>query len=331
MREPAMRDEQAGFTLVELMIALVIFSVAVAGILSVAVSLTNGFREQRQAIAAQDAVRSPLDMIADALRQVSPGVSDPSKVYDTSTCTQGAVTVINSSTGPDTLDIIYAAGGVVTTATAASTQAGTTLPVVSGANFAVGDYAMITNFSEGYVVQLTAVTATSITYGTNGCGYTWSFSYSSTDQQPVVIRVQHARFTVANDTTNNNMPTLFMDADSTGTVHSNEPLAEGIEDMQVAVGVDTDSLNGIVEGSPASASDEWYGNHASDVAFSGTTQIARAVRVTLIARTTNAQMGNLNTYTKPAAEDRTAASANDQYRRRVLRTVVDIRNASGSP
>lgn len=325
------RDDEAGFTLVELMISLVIFAVAVAGILSVAVSLTNGFREQRQAIAAQDAVRSPIDMIADALRQVSPGVSDPTKVYDVSTCTQGAISVVNSSTGADVLDIIYAAGGVVTSATAASTQAGTTLPVVNATSFAVGDYALITDFSSGYVVRLTNVTATSITYATAGCGYSWSFGYNPVQQQqPIVIRVQHARFSIADDPVTN-VPTLYMDADSTGTAHSEEPLAEGIEDMQIAIGVDVDNLNGIVEGSPAMASDEWFGNDASDALFSPTTQIARAVRVTLVARTTSGQMGNQNTYTKPAAEDRTAASANDQYRRRVLRTVVDIRNASGSP
>ena len=42
------RRSQRGFTLIELMISLVLFSFAVAGVLSVAVSLANGLREHRR-------------------------------------------------------------------------------------------------------------------------------------------------------------------------------------------------------------------------------------------------------------------------------------------
>ncbi len=68
----AARREQAGFTLVELMISLVLFSFAVAGVLAVAVSMSQGFREQRAAVEAEGAVRVPLDFIGDAIRQSSP-------------------------------------------------------------------------------------------------------------------------------------------------------------------------------------------------------------------------------------------------------------------
>jgi len=49
--------QQRGFTLVELMVSLVIFSIAIAGILSVAVSMANNNREQRYAIAMEDNAR----------------------------------------------------------------------------------------------------------------------------------------------------------------------------------------------------------------------------------------------------------------------------------
>src|SRR5712671_6050324 len=71
----APRRSEAGFTLVELMISLVIFSFVIAGILSVAVAMTQGMREQRQAVLAESAVRVPMDFLVDALRQASPGVS----------------------------------------------------------------------------------------------------------------------------------------------------------------------------------------------------------------------------------------------------------------
>jgi prepilin-type N-terminal cleavage/methylation domain-containing protein len=69
-----MKREERGFTLVELMIALVLFSFAIAGILSVAVSITRTFREQRRIIATEQATRAPLEFVVDVLRQASPAV-----------------------------------------------------------------------------------------------------------------------------------------------------------------------------------------------------------------------------------------------------------------
>jgi prepilin-type N-terminal cleavage/methylation domain-containing protein len=326
---PAQRER--GFTLVELMMSLVIFSVAVAGILSVAVSLTQGFREQRLAVAAQDAVRSPIDLLSDALRQASPGVSDPNNVHDNTTCTSGAITVTNSTTGADALDIIFASGGIVTSITANTvTESGGTVTLAHTTNLAVGDYVLLTSdYATGRVMlATTGTTATTLVLASSSCTGT-NFPAFSFGVGTTVIRVQHARFTVADDAANNNMPTLWMDADSTGTVHSNEPLAEGIEDLQVALGIDA-GTNGIDEQVGAStAADDWIYNHASDVLPA--TPMIRAVRLTLIARTTSGEFGNQFTYTRPTSEDRTSASTPDQYRRRVLRSVVEVRNVTGSP
>ncbi len=321
---------ERGFTLVELMMSLVIFSVAVAGILSVAVSLTQGFREQRLAVAAQDAVRSPLDMISDALRQASPGVSNPNTLYDATSCTTGALTVTNATGAPDALDVVYASGGIVTAiSTGTVTQAGGSVTVAHTTNLAPGDYVLLTSdYARGHVMRLaTGTSGTTLVFAASGCtGTNFTFSYPANS---TVIRVQHALFTVANDSTNNNMPTLWMDADGAGTAFANEPLAEGIEDMQIALGVDA-GTNGIDEQTgAATATDDWIYNHASDVLPA--LPIIRAVRVTLIARVTKGEHGNQNTYRRPAAEDRAVASTYDQFRRRVLRSVVEVRNVTGSP
>lgn len=322
-------EQQAGFTLIELMMSLVIFSVAVAGILSVAVSLTQGFREQRLAINAQDSARAPLEIIADAIRQASPGVSDPTKVFDTNACTTGAISVVNGSgTNPDTLDMIYASGGIVTSLAAGPiTQSSGTATLSENKNLAPGDFVLITNFTTGHVVRLNnSTTGTTIGWTAPSCGGgVYDFSYAAGS---LVIRVQHARFTVANDPSNNNMPTIWMDADSTGTAFTAEPMAEGIEDMQVAVGIDADSNLTLTDTN--ATTDEWRYNVAGDTPVA-TTDIIRAVRITLIARTTSAQFGNLSTYVKPTSEDRTTTSTADQFRRRVLKQQIDIRNVSGSP
>lgn len=328
------RARERGFTLVELMMSLVIFSIAVAGILSVAVSLTNGFREQRQAINAQDAVRNPLELVADALRQGSPGVSITANVHDTVTCSSGSITVTNNVTtavytnqvaNTDMLDIVYANGGAVTSTvgTAAVTNATTSVNVVDGTAFQPGDLVLITDFATGHLVKLsngTTGNTLGLTAGSCGSASQWTFSYT---QPATIIRVRHARFYIAYDSDNldelgASMPTLWMDPDANVATADSEPLADAIEDLQLSVGVDADGLGGV---------DDWFYTATS----TGTpgNQI-RAVRVTMIARTTQQQRGATATYNRPAAEDRTAG-AMDRYRRRTMQTVVELRNISGSP
>lgn len=312
--------QQRGFTLIELMITLVMFSFVVAGVLAVAAALTQGFREQRSAMTAEEAVRVPLDFIADAIRQASPGVSDPSKIVDAGTCAAGAITVTNSTSGPDTLDLVYASGGVVTTLRSTFTVGSTSsFTVTDASQLAQGDYVLITDFGSGHVYKVTNVAGTTVSVASSSCT---AYSYSV---GALVIRAQHARFTIA---TLDGNPVLMMDPDSTGSAAA-EPLAEGIEDMQIAIGIDADGSNGVSEVGTAGGDDEWYYNHASDTAPSGSAAV-RAIRITLIARTLDQLKAASASFQRPQAEDR-AASTSDRYRRRVLRAIVEVRNVGASP
>jgi prepilin-type N-terminal cleavage/methylation domain-containing protein len=326
-------DAQRGFTLIELMISLVLFSIAVAGVLSVAVSLTQGYREQRQAMAAEASVRAPLDYLADALRQASPGVSDPSKLQDFHSCKVGAVEVTNSSSGPDELDVFYATGGIVTSTASAFSAASTSITVTNASQLSAGDYVIVTDFTYGMLVKIDTMTGNVLNLATK-CTASSSLVFPTSGNFPVgsvVIRAQHAHFEIQ---TVNGQPTLTMDPDGDpangggGALY--EPLAEGIEDMQIAIGVDADSLNGISENGAGEDDDEWYYNFANDDP-PPTNKPIRAVRVTLIARTSTPLFGNSTTYYfRPAAEDH-AAGASDNYRRRMLRSIVEMRNIQGSP
>ena len=139
----------------------------------------------------------------------------------------------------------------------------------------------------------------------------------------IVIRAQHATFTIDSI---DGIPTLMMDPDAGGP-EAPQPLAEGVEDMQIALGIDTDA-NGIVNETVNGIGDEWQGNSASDGPLSGP---LRAVRVSLVSRTTSGLVGNLNPYNRPAVEDHAASATFDQYRRRVLQSTVEIRNMAQSP
>lgn len=313
---------QRGFTLVELMISLVLFSFVVAGVLAVAVALTQGFRDQRSAITAEQAVRVPLDFIADAIRQASPGVTDPSKIVDAATCTVGAITVGNGSGtgGTDTLDLVYASGGIVTSLRTDPFIVGTTttMTVSDATQLAQGDYVLITDFASGHLYKVTNVTGSVLTVAGSSCAaYTYAVG-------AIVIRAQHATFSIG---TVDGNPALMMDPDSGGSAAA-EPLAEGIEDMQLAVGIDADGSNGISEVGNATGDDEWYYNKSGE-SYAGSAAI-RAIRVTLIGRTLDQLKSATASFARPLAEDHAAGTA-DRYRRRLLRAIVEIRNVGGSP
>jgi prepilin-type N-terminal cleavage/methylation domain-containing protein len=173
MRKCEPQPAQAGFTLVELMISLVIFSFAIAGILSVAVAMTNGMREQRAAVQAETAVRVPMDFLSDALRQASPGVPLPKNLIDAGTCTRGALTVSNAPGGTDgaftimpnsdVLDVIYAAGAVVTSTRTDYTTGTTSLTVNDASQLSDGDYIVITDFTYGHLVRIASKNANVLT------------------------------------------------------------------------------------------------------------------------------------------------------------------------
>lgn len=313
---------QRGFTLIELMISLVLFSFVVAGVLAVATALTQGFRDQRSAITAEEAVRVPLDFVADAIRQASPGVSDPSKIIDAATCTTGAITVGNGSgTGSsDTLDLVYASGGVVTSLRTSSFIVGSSssMTVTDATQLNKGDYVLITDLSSGHLYKVTDVTGSVLTVAGSSCtAYTYAVG-------SLIIRAQHAKFSIG---TVDGNPALMMDPDSGGSAAA-EPLAEGIEDLQVAVGIDADGSNGISEVGTAADDDEWYYNKSGET-YSGSAAI-RAIRVTLIGRTLDQLKAATASFARPLAEDHAAGTA-DRYRRRVLRAIVEVRNVGGSP
>ena len=328
MKRPTRRArQQAGFTLVELMVSLVMFSVAVAGVLGVAVTLTSGFREQRQAMAAEGAVRVPMDFIADTIRQASPGVPGGLNLTDASgtTCTTGAISVTNSSSAPDRLDLIYASGAVVTSTRTITTAASLTVDVTNASQLAKDDYVIITDTAQGHLFKIASITGSTITFGAK-CSGTLNWPAADYPAGSILIRAQHAEFYV--DPSVYGVPTLMMDPDGPSGPLAAEPLAEGVEDFQVALGIETGIDNSISDVGAAPNDDEWFYNRPGEVAPA--LAAVRAVRITLVARAAQPVLSSSAVFGLPAVEDRSAGVA-DRYRRRVLRSTVEVRNMTGSP
>lgn len=319
----APRSSQGGFTLIELMISLVMFSFAVAGVLAVAVSMTQGFRENRMASSEEQAARVPMDLLTDAIRQAAPGVTDPTQVQDADTCQLGAITVVDGgANNPDSLDLIYALGGVVTTVSTAYLS-GTTLTVVDASQLAAGDRILVSNLSQGHLFTIASKSTNTLTLS-SPCS-SIALPAAGYPAGSLVIRAQHARFsigTIGSDPT----PMLMEDPDSNGSAAA-EPIADGVEDLQVSLGIDT-STDGV--GPPVgvgAGDDEWIYNVNGETPTAGT---YRAVRVTLVARSVGQLVGAGTVSTRPKIEDHAVGTA-DNYRRRILSSMVEMRNTGVSP
>jgi hypothetical protein len=301
----------------------VLFSFAIAGVLSVAVSMTQAFREQRQVVATETSVRAPMDFIADAIRNASPAVSS-GNIYDVATCVNASIAVTNKTTTADELVIVYASGAVITSLRSTyDSSTNTSITVTDASQILVGDMLLLTDTVQGHLVVATAVnTGTGVVTLTAPAGCA-AATLPAGGYKPgaLVIRARRAHFYVdATGSTTDGVPTLMMN-DPTIGLSTAEPLAENIEDMQVALGVDANGNGGIDD--PG----EWEFSSGIGT-LSGP---IRAVRITLIARAPSQLFAAGASFALPAAEDRAAATTLDAYRRRVLTTTVEVRNLGGSP
>lgn len=320
------------------MISLVLFSFVIAGVLAVAVSMSQGYREQRAAVVAEAAARIPLDFITDAIRQASPGngsnqITDPYVCGSGSPTTWGIEVFNNVGTGSaintDKLDVIYASGAVLTSARDQyNSPSQATLDVSDASNFNVGDSFVLSDTNKAVLLRITGISGNTLSLQSQACTGSNSTGF---DKGSLVIRATHALFYI--DYIDGN-PTLMMDPDGNPATKDAEPLAEGVEDLQLVKLVDRNANNYIeAEGSSAAAqlTDEWLYNVSGDGSGSAT-WLLRGVRVDLVARTLSGLIGNLKSFNRPQVEDHAAAAAGtDNFRRRVLRATVDVRNFTVSP
>jgi hypothetical protein len=300
------------------MVSLVLFTFAVIGVLSVAVSMASAYRDQRQVIAAEATVRNAMDLLTDAVRGAGPAVGG--QLEDTITtdpltgnCSLGTVKVTNREDGPDELEVIYASGAVVTTLRSAYTGAETTLTLVDTTQLEAGDMLLIAadDNSQGHLVHVTDVNPPQVTIEPLGCTPTNAITYGN---GALVIRAMRARFQIG---AFDGQPDVLLMLPNNEPLAA-EPLAEHVEDLQVALGYDAGS--GLVE---------WAHTATTGDPPLGPLTV-RAVRITLVVRAESA-VGGPASYLRPAAEDRPAATDPDRFRRRVLTSTVEIRNSRGSP
>ena len=137
---------------------------------------------------------------------------------------------------------------------------------------------------------------------------------SATDQITLVsnglVGEDCIRYQVINDP--QGIPNLFRYANINCGVGNGVPVIPNVDDFQLAYGWDANGNNVIDPG-------EWVNNPAGNEAS------VSAIRINLLVRGGRADSTRSN-YRRPAIEDRAAAGATDAFPRRLLTTIVEIRN-----
>lgn len=323
-RRPAHLRGQSGLTIIELLIAVVLSTVLIGVAFQIAIIVLTGYREHREAVGIQRSARGSLDLIADAVRNASAGVPT-AQLTDASGCTPiTAIEVVDATDGPDELSVITAAGGALSSIREVFEETSTSVTVLDGTGLTAGDMILITDFDTGHVVRLASVTENTDDWTLGIEPITCSgvdFSYPAGS---LMLRARVSRFYVEDL---DGVPTLFLDPDGDGA-DPGEPLAEGIDDFQVAVGVDGDDDGNILD--TGGFDDEWHYNDVGD--DDPPLPVAtpwRALRLTIVARALKEDTRG-DWSARPDTENH-AGGTMDGYRRRVVSTVVEIRNLEGSP
>lgn len=309
-----------GFTLVELMIAVALFGFVASGAMSLVLTAARTQAHSARVDVAQGAVRTGIDFITRDVMMAGAGAKSAAITEGWSGATLLPVSVTNSSTGPDELDVYLVDASASTTATGSVTAASTAIPVLSNAGFSMtgNNVVQLCDFDHAVLLKVNAMGAGTLGLQTpNTFATVFAAGALVFRSRHVTYRVNTTMFAAAS-TGNASMLTLDLH-DGNGE----QPVAEGIEDLQVALGFDNDGDGRIAEVGAAAGDDEWVFNVAGETAPASLANL-RAVRVTLVAKSTQFEAGA--TAARPAAEDRAAAAGGDGFFRRVVRTEIAVRN-----
>ncbi len=336
------RRRSRGFTLIELMISASLFLLIAGGAMLLVMS---GNRSQSYAAhldIAQSSLRAGFDFMSRDIVSTSAGASS-GVIYDSGAQINtagvlGPIVVTDSSTGPDSIELWLIDGSHTANVLSSFAAGSTTIVVDDGSAFAAATssapiYAQLSDLSAAVLVRVNGVTSTTIgsivcptltlmtapgTLPPTVASYaTGSFVFKS---RHVKYAIDSTTFASAEASAKDPMLTLQV-IDGSGSLP--QPLAEGIEDMQIALGYDTNGDGVITEVGAGGGDDEWLYNVAGDSVAGALSSNLKAVRVTLIATDTQREQGNYPG--RPAAEDH-AAGAVDGFPRRVLRTEITVRN-----
>jgi type IV pilus assembly protein PilW len=279
--------KEKGYTIVELMIAVMLFSVVVLAIYSIFTSMQASYAAQDQVVEMQQNVRAAMDTLTRDVQLMGCGL------YNGAPDTM--LTAANSETAQGTDGITLA--GNIAASTILTNDAGnaSTILVEDSTGFEDGDTIDICDFNGNRVA-----TGTLSSDPPDKNTLTLASPVSASAGYIITQAYQTLTYTV--DYSNPRHPVLR---------RSGQPLAEDIEDLQFAYVFQ--------DGDEANTPDDTDGDDTNDM------EDVRSIRVNLVGRARN-QDSKARDFRRPQVEDHEAATSSDGYRRRVLTAEIKARN-----
>lgn len=308
------RIDNRGFTLIETMAAVVIFSIAIAAALSTFEFQQKSYTTQSRVSETQKNVREAMELLARDIRLAGYGIpGSPFTVTVPSGTLPFGLTQIrtvvsdDSTTSSDNITLIYLydmdgnqPSTYLSSAFTASSSAGVSVNATTG--FVEGDLFMVASDQFADIYKLSAPTANPIPNGATTPLFNTGHSGRSypAGTGSVVAKARFVKYYI--DRSDPAHPALMLDK-----LNGQPPqrVADDIEDMQF-------------EYTLADGTTGW--DNIID-----STQI-RQVRIMLCGRSAITEKGWSET--QPALGDHTTGLATTGHRRRILDMTVDIRNAA---
>ncbi|MCS6913047.1 MAG: hypothetical protein RMK29_15235 [Myxococcales bacterium] len=325
-----------GLSLVEVLVALGLSAGIALGALTMAQVLFQTHRDQEQIHTLSENLRGALAQMMADIRLAGAGLSSgvAHNAAGGPVTHIPAVRVINSSTGPDQLELLTVPGSAVVTVLAPVQANSVQLLVDSRGSAALqsGDYLLLSDYTHAVLYRAQSITDTvlgGIPAVGVGVSPAPSFPVTQFPAGSLVMRAAVVRYSIGPGTAVGMPETsllLVEDGAPLGTTTQTGAVAEHIYDMQIAVGID--GIGGhaadgnLTEVGLMAGDDEWVFNVPGE-SLPPAPFVLRALRVVLVGRTPleGSQLGP----GRPAAEDH-PAGAPDRFRWRVQREVIMIRN-----
>jgi type IV pilus assembly protein PilW len=331
-----------GFTIIELLIVLAIATIGLGAMLSFFINQNKTAIFQEQVTDAQQNGRIALNIITEDLRMAGFGV--PSGIDIIVPADAGTSLPETTNGGANSSDTIafnanLEGAAILLNEVSLSNNTPITIDVSSAYGFETTEANKVVDFiSFEDKSVIASATVTNVDTANNRLTITPNATVNVKSGVYVGTRRKQITYRIDNNLNLDRVVTRF-NLDGSVTNDTVPNIASNIEDLQFAYAYDSDDdgdietdANGIIWAVDTNndgnldnriKDDGSYQALASTIAYS---QI-RAIRISLIARTTTEDVRN-RVFNRPRLDDRTAATTNDGFRRRIFTTTVYIRNMS---
>lgn len=242
---------ERGMTLIEILVAMLIGAALLAGVISIFVNSKQTYRTQEAMSRLQENARFAMDFLARDIRvadfwgcmrndSAAPNnVINGLDIYGAGGLLGGQGLVnAGGNSGLDVADTITIRGlssqGKFLSAAPGTVSANLT---VTGHDYKVGEYLFVTDCNNGDIFQASAVAANTISHAASGTPGNSSADFSKVyNTDALVHKIETITYSIAAGASG--LSSLFRSKNGT-----NEEIIEGVENMQVLYGIDTDDPN----------------------------------------------------------------------------------------